>query len=179
MDEAQRYERCSGEKARNQVGGRGAGPGRRTGVERKRKSRQGDGPDPGSGIAGVAGAGDVAGVDGSGSAPVARSRAGGGRRGDANHDRDGVRHARGGQERLTRLAHVTVTPSSSPDLLVARLDAAALDAALADPDVRSVSSDAAVQGLQLLNLNQTLTTLKQTVVPLAQKVVNPLDLGHR
>jgi serine protease AprX len=78
------------------------------------------------------------------------------------------------QERLARLANVTITSSSSPDLLVARLDAAALDAVLADPDVRNVSSDAPVQGLQL-NLN--LGNLKQTVVPLVQKIANPLDFA--
>jgi serine protease AprX len=73
------------------------------------------------------------------------------------------------QERLARLANLSVTPSSSPDLLVARLDAAGLDAVLADPDVRNISSDAPVQGLQL--------NLKGTLVPLLQKVVNPLDLA--
>jgi serine protease AprX len=73
------------------------------------------------------------------------------------------------QERLARLAHITVTPSSSPDLLVARLDAAALDAVLGDPDVRNISSDAPIQGLQL--------NLKQTLVPLLQKVTNPVDLA--
>jgi serine protease AprX len=73
------------------------------------------------------------------------------------------------QERLARLARVTVTPSSSPDLLVARLDAAALDAVLGDPDVRNISSDAPVHGLQL--------NLQGTIVPLLQKVANPLDLA--
>jgi serine protease AprX len=73
------------------------------------------------------------------------------------------------EARLARLANISVTPSSSPDLLVARLDAAGLDAVLGDPDVRNVSSDSPVKGLQL--------NLKQTLVPLLQKVTNPLDFA--
>jgi serine protease AprX len=73
------------------------------------------------------------------------------------------------EARLARLANISVTPSSSPDLLVARLDATGLDAVLGDPDVRNISSDAQVKGASLLDL-------KQTLVPLLQKVANPLDL---
>src|SRR5581483_269740 len=72
------------------------------------------------------------------------------------------------QARLEGFAITSVQPSSSPDLLVAKVDRIALNAAIADKDVLNISSDAPVRGQQL-NLNQTLGGL-------LQKVANPLDL---
>jgi serine protease AprX len=72
------------------------------------------------------------------------------------------------KRRLERLVGVTVTESSSPNLLVARVSPAGLDAAVRDGQVLNISMDAPVHGLQL--------NLSKTVASTLQSVSNPVDL---
>ena len=89
---------------------------------------------------------------------------------DAGHDRDGVGHARGGRGRLARLANVSVTPSSSPDLLVARLDAAGSTRCWPIPTC------ATSRATRRSRASAAELDLKQTLIPLAPEGRNPLDL---